>query len=73
MNPLRPGGLPFNRPNWQRLNHNECRPPVDACDPVEHSRYRINELALDMQGRELIAEIETALGRPRMRPGDPGE
>lgn len=63
---------------WRRVNaeHGDCQPP-ECPDKVDHTRYRISELAFADQAAELVAEVEEALTTGRMprrlRPGDPGE
>ncbi len=63
---------------WSRINaqHSVCK-PTDCGNQVDHSRYRINEFAFELQAEQLTTEIERALASgqmpPRTRRGDPGE
>ncbi len=51
---------------WSQVNaqHANCRP--QDCDPVDHTRYRINEIAFADDAAQLVAEVEEALTTGRM-------
>ncbi len=70
--------IPRNESYWDRVNaqHSVCK-PTDCDNRVDHSRYRINEFAFELQADQLTREIEEFFVSgevpQRRRAGDPGE